>query len=99
MTEANTAAISAATAQVEALATELSERGFATTVVSSGKYRRLTVVNKAASQLSENVYAAPASDGPWWFWWSWGERIAPVEDVSAAAHAVGRVLRALDAAR
>jgi len=56
----------------------------------------LTVVNKAASQLSDNVYAAPAGDGSWWFWWSWAERLSPIKDVAVAAHAITRVLRVMD---
>ena len=95
----DTATTAEATTQLETLAADLSERGFMTTIATAGQYPRLTVINKAASQLSDNIYVAPARDGSLWFWWSWAERIVAVADVAGAAHAIARVLRAVDAGR
>jgi len=47
--------------------------------------------NTALSRMSEDVYAAPA-DGSWFFWWSWAERIGPIDDVTKAADAITYVL-------
>jgi len=99
MTGTDTVTTAEATTQLETLAANLSRRGFATTIATGGHYPRLTVVNKAASQLSDNVYAAPAGDGSWWFWWSWAERLSPITDVAVAAQAITRVLRVMDTGR
>jgi len=99
MTGTDTATTAEATTQLETLAANLSRRGFATTIATGGQHPRLTVVNKAASQLSDNVYAAAAGDGSWWFWWSWAERLSPITDVAVAAQAITRVLRVMDTGR
>jgi hypothetical protein len=44
------------------------------------------------TELSETVHVAPASDGGWWFWWSWNDPIARVSDVDAAAFKIAYVL-------
>ena len=80
------------TAQLEALAADLSKRGFTTTVAMGGRHPRLMVVNKAASHLSEDIYAAPTGDDGWWFWWSWADRIARITDVDDAAFKITYVL-------
>jgi hypothetical protein len=49
-----------------------------------------------ANALCETIYAAPAVDGSWWFWWSWADRIAPVEDVEATTFKVHYVLTTHD---
>ena len=50
------------------------------------------VANRWAAELSDTIYAAPAEDGSWWFWWSWEDRIALVGDVEAAAFKIAYVL-------
>ena len=97
MTGTDTTATADVTAQVEALAADLGERGFVTNVSPGGRYPRLTVISRSASHLSDNIYAAPTQDGSWWFWWSWAERIADVAHVATAAQAIAHVLRAGDA--
>jgi hypothetical protein len=79
-------------AQVEALAAKLSRRGFATTVVSGGQYVGVTVLNRDAAHMADNIYAAPDRDGSWWFWWSWADRIEPIGEVDAAAAKIAYVL-------
>ena len=37
--------------------------------------------------MGSDIVAAPAA-GDWWYWFSWGERIAPVHAPGAAADAV-----------
>ena len=37
---------------------------------------------------------ARGTDGIWWFWWSWAERIAASEDLEGAAAMIRRVLAA-----
>lgn len=80
----------AATARVEALARELSRRGFATTVTTvNGQHQPcLRVVNKQAPRMWEDVYAAPDFGGQWSFWWSWAAKIGPINDITAAATAL-----------
>lgn len=52
------------------------------------------VVNPDAPALSEDVSAAP-QEGTWWYWWSWSEKIAPVDEVDAAAARICHVLTPL----
>jgi uncharacterized protein with LGFP repeats len=54
----------------------------------------VNVASQSVPQLSETVSAAPADDGTWWFWWSWGDRIAPVGEVETAAFKIAYVLTA-----
>jgi hypothetical protein len=83
-----------ATAQVEALAHELSRRGFATTVTTGDGRRHpcVRVVNRDAAHMQEDVYAAPGTDGQWSFWWSWADKIGPIDDIETAAAAISYVL-------
>jgi hypothetical protein len=84
-----------ATVQVEALARELSQRGFATTVRANGpRHPCVRVTNTHVARMSEDVYAAPGRDGQWSFWWSWADRIGPIGDIEAAAVAIAYVLNA-----
>jgi hypothetical protein len=53
-------------------------------------YARIT--NKAVPQLKESIACYPPTIGEWWFWWSWGERIAPVSDFSDVVRKVIYVL-------
>src|SRR6266498_2034595 len=80
---------------LEKLAAELDGRRFTVTLIkSAGRRARLRITNRAAAQLTEDIYA-----GDGWYWFGWSERIAPVGDVATAAEKVAHVLRALDARR
>jgi hypothetical protein len=80
---------------LEKLAAELDGQAYAVTLVTAkGRRSCLSITNRRAVQLTENIY----SDGEW-FWWSWAQRIAPVADPAAAAAAVDRVLNALGGPR
>jgi streptogramin lyase len=78
--------------QLDALADDVRKRGFAVEAVKSGHRAGLSVTNRSVPQLSETVYLAPDDDGCWWFWWSWDDRLAPIEDLDAAAFKVAYVL-------
>jgi hypothetical protein len=81
-------------ARVEELADELNRRGLATTVLKTGGHQRhpcIRATNKSVTRMSEDIYAAPA-EGKWYFWWSWAETIAPVEEVEKVAVAISCVL-------
>ncbi len=81
-----------AVAQLGALAENLAGRGFTAHVIQAGTRACISVANRSVPQLSEIVYTAPAHDGAWWFWWSWAERIAPVNEVETAAFKIAYVL-------
>ncbi|WP_248964877.1 hypothetical protein [Sphaerisporangium perillae] len=49
-----------------------------------GGLPQLIVISTAVPTLSEVIFAARRGES-WWFWWSWAERIAPVEDLNATA--------------
>jgi hypothetical protein len=79
-------------AYLEGLGDELRDRGFAVRLtIPQGGPPSLHVVNPRASALAENILAE-STDGTWWFWWSWAERIAPADDLGEAAGRVTRVL-------
>jgi hypothetical protein len=78
---------------LERLGEELERRGMQVrAVLPAGRVPSLYVVNPEARALEEHIYAGCGSDGAWWFWWSWAERISPTEDLAAAATAITRVL-------
>lgn len=79
-----------ALAQLEALSVDLAGRGFETRVVHAA--HRLNVANRTVPEVCDDISAAPADDGAWWFWWSWGDRIASVTDVETAAFKIAYVL-------
>jgi hypothetical protein len=85
-----------AAAQVEALACELSRRGFATSVARAAPHHQhhpcVRVTNTHVTRMSDDVYAAPDAGGNWAFWWSWADRIGPIGDIGAAAVAIAYVL-------
>jgi hypothetical protein len=81
-----------ATRQLEALAENLTNRGFHAHVIRAHGQTCTCVSNRSAPQLCESIYAAPAADGSWWFWWAWADRIAPVSDVEAAAFKIAYLL-------
>jgi hypothetical protein len=81
--------------ELETLAAALDAALYEARVVTAqGRRPYLDVRNRRASVLTEHIYA-----GDGWFWWGWAERIAAVTDVAAAAEAISRVLRAVDAGR
>jgi hypothetical protein len=78
---------------LEKLGEELSRRGMQVRLVlPPGRVPSLYVVNPQARALEEHIYAGCGSDGSWWFWWSWAERISATEDLDVAAGAIVRVL-------
>lgn len=93
MTSGTTVTLDCAMNSLDALGKDLGHRGFMTAVMAGGGPPCVRVVSRFAAQFSENVYAAPADDGSLWFWWSWAERIAPIDDVEVTAEKVARVLR------
>ena len=83
--------------RLEGLASELAKHGLMTRLMAPvGRVPSLHVVNPANSRLAEDVYAGRSQDGLWWFWWPWAERIAPGDQLAAAAAVIARVLSALD---
>jgi hypothetical protein len=78
--------------QLGVLAVNLRARGFTAQVIRGGARGCVSVVSQSVPRLSETIYAAPADDGTWWFWWSWGDRIAPVREVETAAFKIAYVL-------
>ena len=81
-----------ATEQLGILAGNLTDRGFTAHVTQLGKYPCVLIAHGSVPQLSETVYAAPADDGAWWFWWSWADQIAPIGEVETAAFKIAYVL-------
>ena len=78
---------------LEKLGEALTQRGMQVRmVVPPGRVPSLYVVNPEARALEEHIYAGCGSDGAWWFWWSWAERISATEDLAAAVTAIVRVL-------
>jgi hypothetical protein len=78
--------------QLNALAVDLSGRGFLTGMVHEGGTRKLLVVNQAVPSCREHITVAADDNGAWWFRWSWGDRIALVDQIGAAAFKVAYVL-------
>lgn len=83
-------AVREATAQLDALSVDLAERGFETHMMADR--HTLSVANRTVPEIREDIEAAPADDGVWWFCWSWGDRITPVTDVATAAFKIAYVL-------
>ncbi|HEX9033950.1 MAG TPA: hypothetical protein VF834_19080 [Streptosporangiaceae bacterium] len=83
--------------RLESLALELVRLGLTTRLMApAGRMPSLHVVNPAAARLAEDVYVGRSQDGMWWFWWPWAERIAPGDEMAAAAALISRVLCARD---
>lgn len=83
---------SVAVSQLEALASCLQARGFEAQVSRDGGTMSLNVINRVAPGCHENIAVCRAGDSTWWFWWSWGDRIARIADVEAAAFKIAYVL-------
>jgi hypothetical protein len=83
--------------RLEGLAAELVGRGLVTRLMTpAGRMPSLHVVNPRVAGLSEDIYAGRGQDGLWWFWWPWAERIAPGDDLAAAATLIAKVLAERD---
>jgi hypothetical protein len=83
--------------RLEGLAEVLAHHGLRTSLMAPpGRVPSLHVVNPAASALAEDVYVGRCQDGTWWFWWSWAERIATLDNLDAAADLIKQVLAARD---
>ena len=82
-------------AVLDKLAAELSGGDYVAGVVAqAGRRPYVHVRNRQAGVLTENIYV-----GDCHFWFGWAERIAPVEEVGAAAQIIMRVLRAVGSGR
>jgi len=87
----------ARTDDLEKLAAELNGKDYKVTLFTAeGRRPCLQVANRRATVLNELIYAGPADDEAWWFWFGWAERITPVADIAAAARNIEQVLRAVD---
>jgi hypothetical protein len=85
--------ISVESTYLEKLSEELAHRGLdAMLMTTPGRVPSLYVTNPAARALEDSVYAVRGTDGIWWFWWSWAERIAMADDIDTAASTISRVL-------
>jgi hypothetical protein len=82
----------AAADRLRDLALNLGHRGFSARMLATDNELRLWVQHRSISRLSDTVYAAPAEDGSWWLWWSWSDRLAPINDVDEAAVKIAYVL-------
>ncbi|MCG5218141.1 hypothetical protein [Streptosporangium sp. KLBMP 9127] len=71
----------------------LTERGLhARLLTDSRRLPCLQVVHLvAATALTEHILAAP-KEGTWRFWWSWGEQIGCVSDITTTADRIQHVL-------
>jgi hypothetical protein len=95
-----TAGPSAAIAILERLSTRLTADGWQVGMHAPPDRRpMLYVAHPAIVFLSELVTAEQGSDGRWWLWWSWAERIALADDLNEAAATIGRVLGSRDDTR
>jgi hypothetical protein len=78
------------TGALERLAAELPDGNYSTALTTgTGRTPRLAVLSRAAPGRDAEVVI----DGGW-YWWAWGERIAPVTDPGTAAAKVGEVMGA-----
>jgi hypothetical protein len=84
-----------AVARLDALAADLAGRGFLTESVNEAGAVRLQVANQDAPGCCEDITVAADDNGSWWFLWSWGDRIALVTDIAAAAFKIAYVLTPL----
>jgi hypothetical protein len=83
----------AQSAYLDKLVEELTHRGLEAWLMAPPERRPTAyVTNPAARALEENVYVDLGTDGLWWFWWSWAERISIADDLDAAATSIARVL-------
>jgi hypothetical protein len=86
---------------LDALAAQLHARGWTSYInAPAGRLTSLVVQDPRDRAERGGIIAAPAGPaGTWWYWFSWAERIAPVNAPAAAADAVIRAFqRPADAA-
>jgi hypothetical protein len=81
-----------AIARLNALAADLDRSGFRTCVFHEGGMLKLQVTNRAVPSCRETITVAADDNGAWSFRWSWGDRIAHVDEVAAAAFKIAYVL-------
>ena len=79
------------------LADGLTAREFTASLI-PGARPSLKVANPETPTLNERVLCGPAADGSLWFWWSWGQPIASVDEVVAATGRIMHVLRSVTGA-
>jgi hypothetical protein len=84
----------AATAALELLAAALDQSEFATTLTSHPGQPPCLAVTSRRADIGGDIHADHRA-----YWWSWGERIAPVTDPPAAARKISGALRAIPAGR
>jgi hypothetical protein len=85
--------VPSAITQLDALAAELADHGWAARLETPPRrLPRLEVQNPTAPALSEYIYAQPRRDGTWNYWWPWAQPIA-----SAAAEAAAIIIGVLHA--
>ncbi|MFC4585799.1 hypothetical protein [Sphaerisporangium corydalis] len=77
---------------LDALARALDPKRFSALVVRGYALPFLRVVSLEAPSLAERITVRLDEAGAPSFWWSWNERMAPVQDVSHAAEHLSRVL-------
>ncbi|MEV5704678.1 hypothetical protein [Actinoallomurus sp. NPDC052274] len=78
---------------LEALAERLRGVGwYARVITSPGGAGLVRVVNPSAAPLNDDIAIAPDRAGLWWFRWSFGTRIAHVDNVDIAAARIIQVL-------
>jgi len=78
---------------LSALRDRLNADGWVVTLVAlPGVPPALKVGNPAVPMMRDRVMAALMADGSWWFWWSFGERVADASDLDHAVAVIGRVL-------
>jgi hypothetical protein len=92
-----TAEAPAAIAILEDLAARLGAEGWQVRLHAPPDRRpMLHVSNPRVMMLSELVTAGQDSDGQWWYWWSWAERISLTSEPGLAVAVIGRVLASHD---
>jgi hypothetical protein len=81
--------------QLEALTAEVVAHGWkADLYMPAGRQPYLSVYDPADATAHGDVVAMPDSDsGHWWFWFTWAERIALVENLGVAAEIIVGALR------
>ena len=82
--------IPAPRAALVALAAALDPREFAVTLTTRPGRRPCLSVTSRHAAIGDDITADPTA-----YYWSWGERIGPLHDPSAAARKISAVLRAV----
>ncbi|MCO5992819.1 hypothetical protein [Actinoallomurus rhizosphaericola] len=79
--------------RLEALAERLRAEGwYAQVAAADGRLGLVRVVNPAAPPLNDDIRIGVDGAGLWWFRWSFGDRIAHVDNVDIAAARIIQVL-------